>query len=161
MNDSAKTVVVLVMIGVFFAGYWLGGQRHSYASNQVSAASRSETHHHGQEILDVSADIPVPTVDLIVHKDLISGYNLEIVTENFRFAPQRASAEDTPGEGHAHLYVDGEKIARVYGRWFHLENPAPGTHSLKVTLNSNSHRNLLANGRLIEEVETLIIPDHH
>jgi len=60
------------------------------------------------------------------------------------------------GEGHAHLYLDGEKVARVYGRWFHIPEPGPGAHSVRVTLNANS-QDLVINGEVIADTETFSI----
>jgi len=103
--------------------------------------------------LDVSTWPAVPTVAIVVSKDAVSGYNLEIQTQNFTFAPQRASTTALPNEGHAHLMVDGKKIARVYGSWFHIPAEtvaAPGTHEIHVTLNANDHSDLIHDGKAIE-----------
>ncbi|MCP5421105.1 MAG: hypothetical protein H6969_11540 [Gammaproteobacteria bacterium] len=158
MDDKTKTVVVLAAIAVFFVGYLVGGQRHGSAYTADSMASRSGADRHDHGLLEVPADLPIPTVSLIVHPDGMTGRNLEIVTEHFRFAPEHASAGDAPGEGHAHLYLDGEKIARVYGHWFHLDDPEPGAHQLQVTLNSNAHHTLARNGQPILAEQTLTIP---
>lgn len=103
--------------------------------------------------LDVSAWPSVPRVTIAVTPDAMSGYNLEIQTENFAFAPQRASSSALPNEGHAHLMVDGKKLARVYGNWFHIPVEAvsaPGTHEIHVTLNANDHSDLVHDGAVIE-----------
>ena len=62
-----------------------------------------------------------------------------------------------PGEGHAHLYVDDRKIARLYAPWFHLDSLPPGTHTLRVELNSNDHRPLTHRGKIIEDTVTLSV----
>ena len=36
------------------------------------------------------------------------------------FAPENVNQADVDGQGHAHIYVDGEKVSRVYGERFHL-----------------------------------------
>ena len=159
MSDKEKTVVVLVAVAVFLGGYLLGNQRRVNASEAVIATLQRDTHDHKHGTIDVSADTAIPRVDLVIHEDAMSGRNLEIVTENFRFAPEHASSDHVAGEGHAHLYVDGKKIARVYGRWFHLSDPAPGTHSIRVTLNSNSHQDFAVGGEVIEDIETLTVPE--
>jgi hypothetical protein len=84
-----------------------------------------------------------PTVSLSVDKDEIGGYNVFIDTTNFTWAPERASQEHIAGEGHAHIYVDGVKVGRVYSSWYHLNtaglNLEPGTHLVEVNLNGNDH----------------------
>jgi len=58
-----------------------------------------------------------PSVKMIVSKDAMSGFNIRIVTKNFKWSPEHASLSHIPGEGHAHIYIDDVKIARVYGEW--------------------------------------------
>ena len=59
--------------------------------------------------------------------------------------------------GHAHLYLNGVKVARLYGTAYHLSDLPDGQHTITVTLNTNDHSDLALDGRLIEasvEVDT-------
>lgn len=116
--------------------------------------SRTEEHHH-ESSLEVSAET---TVALDVQPDTVSGWNVRIDTSNFTFAPEHAGSTHVEGEGHAHLYVDGQKVARVYGNWYHLESLSPGTHEIKVTLNANSHEVLSYQGQPLESVVEIVVP---
>ena len=98
-----------------------------------------------------------PTVALSVTPDAKAGWNLQIQTTNFEFAPERASSEHIAGEGHAHLYIDGEKITRVYGNWYYLPELTPGEHEIEVTLNSNSHEDLVVDGVAISASKTIVV----
>lgn len=69
--------------------------------------------------------------------DAKSGFNVE--TTNWTWAPENVNAAALPNQGHAHLYVDGVKVARLYGPWYHLDGLAPGPHDITVTLNANNH----------------------
>ena len=103
---------------------------------------------HGGESIDLPAGPGTPTLELSVDQGhQATGWNLHIATTNFRFAPERANAPHRPGEGHAHVYVDGRKIARVYGPWFHLDALPPGGATVAVTLTANDHRTLAVAGR--------------
>lgn len=66
--------------------------------------------------------------------------------------------EHYPGEGHAHLYVDGQKIARLYGKWYHIEELSPGQHEITVTLNANDHREYAVNGENISTSTIVVVP---
>ena len=99
-------------------------------------------HAHG-EGLALEPGASAPTLDIAVQPDPVSGWNLNIQTQNFRFAAEAAGKDHVAGEGHAHIYVNGEKLARAYGNWFHLETLPEGTVEIEVTLNSNDHRALL------------------
>ena len=95
------------------------------------------------------------TIKVIAQKDMMSGYNIRIKTKNFKWAPERASMAHRAGEGHAHIYVDEVKVARVYGEWFHLStanlNLSPGTHVIRVDLNGNDHVPYMVGGKHLED----------
>ncbi|MEC9362880.1 MAG: hypothetical protein VYC42_06620 [Pseudomonadota bacterium] len=108
---------------------------------------------HGQ--LELTGSDAVPALMLHAERDAASGWNLRIDARDFRFAPERANGAHVPGEGHAHLYVDGQKAARLYGPWYHLPSLGAGTHALRVTLNANDHRELALGGQVIASTLTL------
>ncbi|WP_057830741.1 hypothetical protein [Colwellia sp. TT2012] len=108
-----------------------------------------QSHHmkHGQ--IDVSSYAKIPGLSIQVLPDAMSGWNLHVATENFRFTPENINKEPVEGEGHAHLYIDGQKISRLYGAWFHVAYLSPGSHTFRVTLNANNHSELALNGTTI------------
>ncbi len=112
-------------------------------------------HTHGEPI-EVPPGVPVPSVDIAVTEDPKAGWNLRVSTADFAFAPQNASRENRWGEGHAHLYIDDEKIGRLYGEWFHISGLEAGTHTVRVTLNANDHSDISHDGQLVEDIETIV-----
>lgn len=92
--------------------------------------------------------LPVPSVQIHAQKDPNGGWNVHLVTENFKFTPENSGKDDVPGEGHAHLYLNGKKISRVYGNWFHVTLPK-GKNKLKVDLTTNSHKDYYVQGKAI------------
>ena len=96
----------------------------------------------------------IAKVSLVVKPDMMAGYNVQIKTLNFKWAPNHASMAHRKGEGHAHIYVDGVKIGRVYGEWYHLNvanlNLTPGEHTVLVNLNGNDHKPYAVDGKLLE-----------
>lgn len=135
-------------------GYWA-------AATQSSPRSHHGVTHQGatHAALAIAADESAPSVQLHAIKDPVAGWNLHIVTDNFRFAPERAGQPHVLGEGHAHLFVDKVKIARVYGSWFHLAKLPPGEHRLKVTLNTNDHKNYVVGDQAIGDEIILSFDD--
>ena len=105
--------------------------------------------------MSLPLDAATPTLAVELVPDPVSGWNLHVETENFAFAPEHAGAPHVPGEGHAHVYVDGEKIARLYGPWLHVPALPPGA-TLEVTLNANDHRPLAMHGHPL--AATAIVP---
>lgn len=102
---------------------------------------------------NVPEGVAAPSVMIHAMKDANGGWNLHLMTSNFTFAPENAGVSDVMGEGHAHLYVNGVKVARVYGNWFHL-NVGKGINRVRVSLNTNLHKDYAVNGVVIQnEIE--------
>ncbi|WP_443056250.1 hypothetical protein [Streptomyces sp. NBC_00239] len=82
-----------------------------------------------------------PQVGLEARPDSEDGWNLQLTVRNFHFTPDSTGGAALRGAGHAHLFLDGRKLARLYGPWYHL--PAaqvpPGTHTLTVRLYADDH----------------------
>jgi hypothetical protein len=95
--------------------------------------------HDHDRLVSLPPDTPAPTLALEVSRDAVAGWNVRLLTSHFTFSPERASGAHVPGEGHAHLYLNGDKLARLYGPWFHLDALPPGDHELTATLNTNDH----------------------
>lgn len=108
------------------------------AQDHAHAAGAGIAHTH-DEMLMVPAD-RVPRIAFAMNPDLTGGWHLAIETENFEFAPQNADREHVLGEGHAHLYVNGHKVSRIYGADYYLGPLSGGPHLVEVTLNTNDHQ---------------------
>jgi hypothetical protein len=104
---------------------------------------------------EVPDGVPTPGVDLQVHKDPKKGWNVQMTASDFRWAPENASTPAVMGEGHAHLYVDDHKVARVYGEWYFLDALGEGEHDVRVTLNANNHSDYAKDGVVIEDTVTI------
>ncbi len=162
--------LALLIIGLLFGGgigfllaaannVALDGHRHGPAGGAAAAGQGGEAHrghgHHDGRTIALAAGPDAPTLDFHIVRDAMSGWNLQIATTGFRFAPERASAAHRAGEGHAHIYVNGRKVARVYGPWFHLGALPRGTVSIAVTLNANDHSALSVAGRPLRAMKTI------
>lgn len=115
-----------------------------------------ESHTHGDMLMVDSVGAPSLKID--VTEDPKSGFNVELKTTNFTFAPKRASGEHVANEGHAHLYVNGKKIGRLYGDWVHVDNLESGTHEIRVTLNTNDHRDYAVGDKVIADTKIVTVP---
>jgi len=113
---------------------------------------------HEHKNLEIPVGQTVPSVDLTIHPDAVKGVNLEVKVANFRFAPEKVNQESKLTEGHAHLYVDGKKLTRLYSSWYYLADLEPGQHKITVTLNTNAHENLIHQGKMIEDTEMFSVP---
>ena len=122
-------------------GITLDGHDHGSHDMHGGEIGQSADHDH-DELLSLPADSNAPKLDIAVAKDPVSGWNLHVMTANFRFAPDHASQPHVAGEGHAHVYANGVKIGRLYSPWMHIATLPEGKATIEVTLNSNDHRTL-------------------
>lgn len=129
------------------------------AVDQASGQADHSSNGHHHDALEIPAGQPVPTVQIVVHPDAMEGWNLEIQTTDFRFAPELINQANQTGTGHGHLYFNGEKQGRVYGPWLHLAELPPGLNEITVSLNANGHEALTHNGQPISATVVIEVPE--
>ena len=123
------------------------------ASGGASGHASEGGHDHGGTV--ETSDM---AVEVTAEVDPIDGINVHIIPAGFVFAPERVNQADVDGEGHAHVYVDGEKVGRAYGEWFHLKGVAPGDREIRVTLQTNGHSEYAVGGQTVQATTTLSVP---
>jgi len=110
---------------------------------------------HDHKPIPLPEGAKTPQINIAIFKDEKDGFNLHIALANFELEPPEfESALISPPpqltgtqkvnfivDGHAHLYVNGKKISRVYGQYVHLPSTLfnPGINMIMVSLNAHSH----------------------
>ncbi|WSF37397.1 cupredoxin domain-containing protein [Streptomyces sp. NBC_01351] len=126
------------------------GTTHEQASGNVGTLLTTEDG-AGHRLREVPAE-GAPEVQLAARPDSEDGWNLQLTVKNYRFTPDSTGGAALPGAGHAHLELDGRKLARLYGPWFHL--PAAqvpeGAHTLTVRLYADDHTAWAVSGKPVE-----------
>jgi len=153
----------LLVIGLVFgggigflvaAGNGITLDGHDHGDHGGAHQATGHDAHHDM-MIDLPDGVPTPTLRVAIEPDPVLGWNLHLSTENFRFAPEAAGLAHKDGEGHAHLHVNGTKIARLYGDWFHLTDLPAGAVEVEVGLYSNDHSRLSVKGEPLKQVITL------
>ncbi len=109
--------------------------------------------------IEVPSGAPLPGIKLSLFQDDMSGYNLQIKVKAFVIRPPiPQKAKHYPIlEGHAHLFINGVKIQRVYGEYVHL--PAAlfneGINTITVSLNNHKHATWTATAVEIQSTLTI------
>lgn len=145
------TYALLLQTGVI--EYDDDAHTHSHADGDHDHA---HDHDHGEELDVDSASAPV----LSIESTRISGGNnidINVSWENFRVAPENADSEHVDGEGHLHIYVNGEKIGRMYSNWHHIYDLEPGEYEIEVTATTNDHRLYTTDGEEVAATATVTI----
>ena len=108
--------------------------------------------HHGPAHIHATHEVDPespPEFTSAVTKDALAGWNVSVTTRNFAFAPEMVNQANVPQRGHSHLYVNGQKIARLYGPAFHIADLPEGRNVVSISLNANDHSDLVLNGQPI------------
>lgn len=124
-----------------------GTDPHDHTDDEHAA----HAHGHGEGHEVPEGTLP-PTLAAEVAWSPLGGWDLHLAVTNFRFAPELVSTGHIAGDGHAHVYVDGEKVGRVYGLSYHLGHLLPGEREVRVELSANDHAPITVGGHPVEVV---------
>jgi len=111
-------------------------------------------HGHGGP-MEVAEGLPTPSVTVEATADPRGGWIVHAMPTNHRIAPENASTDAVDGEGHMHLFVDGERIGRIYNEWVQVPALGEGTHEITVELSANNHSALAIDGEVINDTVTV------
>ncbi len=114
--------------------------------------------HMAHPMVEINLSSPIPKLSLDVVKDSKDGYNIHLITQNYSFTPESVGGKNKDNTGHAHLYVNGVKVARLYSSWFNLGNSflKEGENLIEVTLNANDHSEWVQKGEHISAKTKII-----
>ena len=146
--------LAVVLAGCGSSGDTGGGGGHRGHTGQATAAHDMESMASAEPI-GWPVGRPAPKLALTATPDPMGGFTLRVKLANFRLAPEHTGGKPAAGEGHLHLYVDGQKLTRLYGPWFYLEELAPGAHALRVDAVANNHAPYHRNGNPIFATTTV------
>ncbi len=110
---------------------------------------------HDHEKIEIRDGQPVPQVELITYQDAVKGWNLELKLVNFVLTPENVNQTNKLNEGHAHLFINGQKITRLYSNWYYLQSLPKGKNSIKIVLNANNHGELSYQGKTIADTKII------
>lgn len=159
---------MLLFIGLFFglgigfvialgSGAELEGHAHGEHGHKMADGAAHDHGGHDHSVLLENGEGPAPTVDIALIEDTAAGWNLQVITENFTFTPTAVNLEHVPNTGHGHVYVNGAKLARLYGPWMHIGELPSGDVTVSVTLNANTHSPLAVDGVAVEAAKTITV----
>ena len=128
----------------------------------VATIIPAEANTSGATTVHEIAQDAAPQVSLEIKKDPTGGFNVHVVTSNFVWRPEMASMQHVPGEGHAHIYLDGHKIMRIYNEWFHLNtyqfSTKPGEQLLSIEFVGNDHAPYTVQGLPVGVEQVVDVP---
>ena len=130
------------------------GQMSQGSSSHDSGGSHREMSHDA-----LASETPI-SVAVTAEPDDMGGVNVQIMAEGWRWAPEEVNLTNSPSAGHAHVYVDGAKINRVYDPHYYLMGLELGMREIRVTLNANYHNELTYSDQPVEATTMVTIDGH-
>ena len=130
--------IAAVLVGMILAG-------NIAAPSILAGTTNHEGTPHVHGLVEVDPE-NTPTVAIRAERDALSGWNIYLDVENFTFAPEMVNQPNVANVGHAHLYLNGVKVARLYGTAYHLADVREGQNTVTVSLNTNDHSDMALNG---------------
>lgn len=126
------------MLKAFFARSWKGFVTRyltillvllaiNYMVNTDTSQSNQIEAQNAQSSMKVSHEV--------VGKDL----HLDFDLANFELSFENVGKEKIKGQGHIHLYIDGEKVIKIYDPHYVWKNLDTGRHHVRVELAHNNH----------------------
>jgi len=136
------------------------GHHHDHDAESAESVhdDDGEDHHHGMPV-DADAANP-PTIAVDVDADPAGGINIHVTTTGFDVVPEAASTDHIDGEGHFHLWIDGEKVMRFYNESVYFAGVTEGEVEVMVELSANDHRQYVVDGEPIVAMTTFTVPPH-
>lgn len=153
LNKFIYTALAAGLITIGLTGNLVAetaGHTHTHSTDGKMA-------HDHSTLLSLEAGANAPTIAIDLAKDVVGGWNLHIITTHFRFTPEAVNEEHRAGEGHAHIYVNGKKLARIYGPWFHIGALPKGNVEVSVTLNANGHQPLAVGDKALVAIKNIVV----
>jgi copper(I)-binding protein len=84
---------------------------------------------------------PTPELELTwTTAPTANGAEIKLNTQNFTFINVEDGTAHTSNQGHAHVYLNGLKLGRLYSDTYEIGALSVGIYTLSVALNSNDHR---------------------
>ncbi len=131
----------------------------SISQNMDKSMNKSMDMNHNHSPLELPKTARVPKLTISLSEDDMTGYNLHLQTADFQLESPINSGNHPVNimEGHAHLYINGTKIQRIYAQDVHVSGKLikEGMNQISVTLNSHGHNGWQKDGKAV--VSTIFI----
>ena len=146
VDKRLRMICILPILSILFLFHTDIAAANDHGANKIHEVQKGE----------------VPTISVDAKKDPTGGFNVQVITTNFRWTPEKASDKHIEGQGHAHVYLADQKIIRLYNNWFHLNTfqfaTTPGEQLLRVELVGNDHAPITVNAEQISSELLVDVP---
>lgn len=97
-----------------------------------------DSHSHADPVA-VEWDGDAVSLDLVVEVDPKSGWNAFATVDGMTLSAENVNGDHVPGEGHLHIYANGQKLGRLYGPATHIGALPDGDVEISIAAYTNDH----------------------
>ena len=159
-NTNLYIAAALVVIAI---GATLGFVAADSDDSSSTQTNKTETHsdgeghsHDDKEPYEFESHSGLPEVAIQSVEEGVDGeWTLNVDFENFEIREDKVDQENVPGEGHAHIYVNGEKVSRLFAEQHTFEDLLSDGDIVRVEINTNDHRPYTHDGTPIDDEFTV------
>ena len=127
------------------------------APNDPNAAHREMMASSTMNMKLLDEDQEVPTAELNVVQSPDGTWAVTLDVAHFTFDPDAEEPIHVPGHGHAHLYLNGIKLQRMFGPNASIGALPAGDFVVQVSLNTNDHRPYRNDAGPVEAVANIVV----
>ena len=102
-----------------------------------------------------AGDAPQMAIEVV--EDPKSGYNALITIDGMTLSAENVNGDHVDGEGHLHLYVNGQKVGRLYGDATHIPVLPVGEVEITIGAFANDHSAYVIDGEPIEASTSIMV----
>lgn len=137
--------------------FLIGGVLMALAAPAVHLMAHEHHGHSHSKTRAVPADAPRPSLSVTAQPQSAdrSTWLITIAPKNFRFIPLTQNIPSSVQEGHAHVYLNGQKLGRTHTTTYELQSIPKGTHQVRVVLSTNGHEEITVQGQPVSGTVTI------
>lgn len=131
---------------------------HMHDDAATTETTEADGHSHDGVADAMPWDGPeAPSISVSVTGDAASGWDIAADIQGLTFSSPTID-EHTPGEGHTHVFLDGELLMMSYHATVHVTDLEPGPHTAMVTLSRNDHMDYSLDDELLMGMAMFTVP---
>ncbi len=142
LNLPSLTCVAALYLGIAIAAP-------SYNAQQIAPRS---------VFLTLPDTLPAPELSLNLEPLASGRWRLTVEAAHFQFTELCVAEASALPVGHAHIIVNGEKVASAYQPIIDLDLEGEGLHQITVILRGQDHRALIGKDGLIAASMRIVVP---
>jgi hypothetical protein len=151
-------LAVCVTLSAGSAGCGSGDARETENRGSPAVAGRllEETDEEGRRYREVDEG-DAPRVGIEVQPDEDGSWDVRLTLRGFRLSPPGARERAVPGQGVAHLYVDGRLVTRLRAPEYRLPAVPRGTHQVTARLYADDGTVWAVDGEPVESTADITV----